>query len=306
MLNSESLSAFLELSDPEIKQGQELLIKFRENPPSQISIQKDFNLILFIKFAFYFPELDKFFNEPELDPVFEVIWQKCSNSEKGHLYETQRAISCFNLVKSIYLFWRYEQLNPEEGKIIQGEIVGLDFLKASAQQGCFKAINMFCHMAITQTSATLNLPDALIFAKKAAQYHWTPGYLLLAKVYINLMIKEQNQGNPYLSEALQALFMAEKLAPYSEAELHNYPQVTDLKVIFGSNAYSSYRPRAEENLFESARGILLNFIKMDSRLKIALLDGACQLAQSEFATLNKKFNFSSEEEVKTSSFSPKR
>jgi len=174
------------------------------------------DLSVIVKIALNIPEIDKFCKD-NLELHWETIWENCGSNNVKCLPQTK--LYNFDLLKGIYLFWEYDHYN----KIGAPATIGLEYLKMSAELGCFQALKVYCKKLLEENFNPENATDSLRLAKKAADLHLTPGYILLAKVCLLMANKTSDHYNSknYYAQALAAVCMAEKLGFNADNEINN-------------------------------------------------------------------------------------
>ncbi|MDX1838806.1 hypothetical protein DIZ81_13795 [Legionella taurinensis] len=183
-----------------------------------LTLIKAISLSLLIKLAMEDNHVNALCRHPVLEPHWNERWRlsgrnphemAIKNNQPVHEYLPQPTIPTFQLLQGIFLYSQY-RTNSDAAML---------HLYEAAEAGYFPALSVLTNHCLTQ-------PDlhhkALNYAALAANYYWTPGYLLLAVTELKL---EQ------YDKALLHLIIAEKLLPYSDTMINNAYQGQSLAVI---------------------------------------------------------------------------
>jgi hypothetical protein len=141
-----NLESFLQLSTKEQMIADKINFFLQQKQKFEnelIAILKKEDLVCIIKIALHFSAIDTFCKQDFLRPYWEDIWSRCAANASNISYSPQRCFSCFDLVKSIYLYWEYLDQNKNIEESAQKKL-GLDFLSLAAKTGCFAALRTFC------------------------------------------------------------------------------------------------------------------------------------------------------------------
>ena len=240
------LADFLKLSQSCIMKNRLFISLFEEYEngenglkPVLIAQIKKTDPVFLIRYALINRMFDDFCKEAGLVGHWQMIWMLCGINrcldpilpkeltKDGYLLS--HLMSCFDLIKGEFLYWQYKiestGENPDDAQ---------DYLMLSAELSCFKSMEIFCFkkLQLIQKSFSRSEADFLLdIARKCAENHWTPGYLLLANVSIQLasIMKKKDVGfftqasmiqDLYVT-ALGALHFAETLAVFSKSQIHN-------------------------------------------------------------------------------------
>ncbi|KTD47358.1 Ankyrin repeat protein [Legionella rubrilucens] len=191
------------------------------NEPQQnrlLTLIKAISLATLIKLAIEDNSVDTLCRHPALERHWNERWRlsgrnpremAIKNYQPVHEYLPQPTIPTFQLLQGIFLYSQYKTTSD----------AAMLHLYQAAEVGYFPALNVLTNYCLTQTDLH---HKALVYAALAADYYWTPGYLLLAVTELKL---EQ------YDKALFHLIIAEKLLPYSDAMINNAYQGQSLAVI---------------------------------------------------------------------------
>ena len=203
----------------------------------------DFVLQLTTKDSF----VDAICRQPRFDPHWQNVWRamglnpsEFSVENKDSLHENLplTTVSCLDLLKGDYVYRKYrslideaEEMTPETYKMAKA------YLEESAGYGCYFALNALCTNGLKQlkdmdVSADRQLvaQKILMYAQKAAELHFTPGYLLLSNVLQELHLYSADiypdapksmQKKSFFVDAAVALSMAQKLEEHSSPMINN-------------------------------------------------------------------------------------
>ena len=178
------------------------------------------DLELIVRASLTSPALNTLLNDPLLNKFWNEVWRKCSRkSQKQEKdlevveYVPQSTQSSFELVKSLFIYGKYQLLVAEKFS----SLYAVDYLNLASELGYFAALNAQIRFYLTQKDI-----KALACAEKAAKLYWTPGYLLLAVVHLESKNYER---------ALFNLMMAECLRAYSKDMMINAYQCQDFDEI---------------------------------------------------------------------------
>lgn len=289
------LAKFLQLSEDEKIQNQTIKV-LQKIPNRQIfynSITR-YPTELILKMAIIDPEINQICNSPELTHYWKEFWRQSGtnptelaelNGEPVKEYSSMYTTCCFELLKGLYLYNAYQNLL--EKKPITQQVINKaeEYLHASAQYGCFFAINALCIHGLTQLKSSF---DPLIatkiinYANLASKLYLSPGYLLLSNVYQEL-IPYQNkplfERSNLRFNAFQAVVVAKKLEKISAPMINNAYQGKTLSE--ASNGKISSFAQAELRL---QKFLQLNYSELELVYKHAN-DEAAQIKTAFFVHL---------------------
>ncbi len=237
---SMKLAKFLELNTQEkVQQVKILTLQKRFGSDFCNKLIKNLDQALVFRLAIVDTEIDKVCKSPELEAYWQDIWRLCGinpketaalNHKPVHEYHPMTTVpSCFDLLKGLYLYEMFRKTFKDMDIEHTEEFYkdAEEYLVTSGLYGCFFALNALCKggLDLLEHKFDDKIAEKIIFyAKIAANYHLSAGYLLLSNVYQELL-KYQNQSNlvglnlPLLS--FQAMSVAKKLEPYSAPMLNN-------------------------------------------------------------------------------------
>lgn len=228
------------LSEEEGKIEKELLQLIsglsNEDKPEVLNMLKSTDEGILLKLAVINPEIDEMCKVAELGSYWEALWYRCGVNPEGefsvleppHAYLPMPTLSCFELLKGLYIY----QLYRNSAANSESDLNELAFLILSANLGCFFALNALCREGIKKINKEFD-PDLakqiIVIAEFAAKLYWTPGYILLATVYQELSAQPQlfsatnfkDTEQMLFRQALQALYIAQKLENYSRPMINN-------------------------------------------------------------------------------------
>ncbi|QLZ69073.1 hypothetical protein FOLKNPGA_01855 [Legionella sp. PC1000] len=234
------LAKFLELNTQErVQQIKILSIQKRFGSDFSNEIIKNLDQALVFRLAMINSEIDKACKSSELEAYWQDIWRLCGinpkeaaglNHEPVHEYQPMITIpSCFDLLKGLYLYeifrgtFKDKDIEHSEEFYKDAE----EYLLASGLYGCFFALNALCKGGLDLLEHKFDEKIAekiMLYAKIAANYHLSAGYLLLSNVYQELL-KYQNQTNlvglDLRLQSFQAMSVAKRLEQYSVPMLNN-------------------------------------------------------------------------------------
>jgi hypothetical protein len=191
-----------------------------------------------IKIALIDSRVDEVCKLPQFAEYWADIWRLCGLNPQEYAKKNNKplhenlpiptASSCFDLVKSYFLYEAYRKLiEKSDFSPMQKLALVEGYLIPSAELGCYFAINELCNLGVNvlkeQFSETI-VTKLLHYAKLAAKIHLAPGYLLLANVYQELT---QFQEQPILRtlnlriEAFKAINVAKRLEELSAPMINN-------------------------------------------------------------------------------------
>ncbi|MCW8385604.1 DUF5630 domain-containing protein [Fluoribacter dumoffii] len=240
-INSEEnmkLAQFLELNTQEEHQQIKILsLKKNIDPDSFNRTIKNFDQELLLKLAIANPEIDKICKSQELESHWEDLWRLCGlnpkeyaqgNGKPVHEYQPMCTTpSCFDLLKGLYLYETYRKVlkNKEDKSEFYKDAE--EYLATSGLYGCYFSLNALCMGGFELLSQEFNEEIAkkiIFYAQIAAQYYLSPGYLLLANCYQELL-KYQDQSNltglNLRLLSFKAMSVAQRLESYSGPMLNN-------------------------------------------------------------------------------------
>ncbi|QRN03447.1 hypothetical protein GH742_05960 [Legionella sp. MW5194] len=208
------------ISELEIHTSEDKLIyTLNESQQHRLpTLIKAISLAVLIRLAMEDNHVNALCRHPVLEPHWNERWRlsgrnphemAIKNNQPVHEYLPQPTIPTFQLLQGIFLYSQY-RTNSDAAML---------YLYQAAEAGYFPALNVLTNYCLTQTDLH---PEALHYAALAADYYWTPGYLLLAVTELKL---EQ------YDKALLHLIVAEKLLPYSDAMINNAYQGQSLAAI---------------------------------------------------------------------------
>ncbi len=133
----------------------------------------------------------------------------------------------FNLLKGLFIYEEYRRLINSETMSEQLINEAEKYLFLSTAQGCFFAMNALCSNGFKLLSSKFDeelVQGILLCAHRAAELHWTPGYLLLANVYKELVKYKDElilERFDLPLNAYHALSVAQSLEELSSSMLNN-------------------------------------------------------------------------------------
>lgn len=276
------LTEFLKLSFKEENLAKELLLYKSANSVELYRFIVKIDLILLIKLALIYPEIDIACKSSMLSSHWDIIWKasgkKMTAKEKKPIeFAPMSNISSFDLLKGLLLHQTYRTM--VDSKEISPTLFAdaKEFLELSAKQGCFFALNALCQEGLKLLAAKpdFNLARAIIgHAKKAAELYGTAGYFLLANVYqeVSKYTKEltgttDNLPQEFLfKEALVALNVAQQLEEQSADKMTNAYLGKTLQEVSDNQFVSWYQFKIR---LEKLSGGLLNTKTQLSAIKQA-------------------------------------
>lgn len=167
------------------------------------------DLATLIKYTELSETIKNFCDTPAQDPIWISHLTDFSCGE--FLPRVHKPLIPSQLIKGMYFYgMAIEHRTTTEQRFSADE---LEFLEKSAENHCFYAYNSLSTWAYEQYKSN---PDSnalllLKYVKLASDFHWTPGYLLLYKTYLNLALLSENNQFIY-QYAFEALLMAKKLS----------------------------------------------------------------------------------------------
>lgn len=248
---------------------------------------------IILKLAIINPQIDRICQAPVFDSYWKKLWQQCgtnpdlSTSEPVHQYAPIPTLSCLQQLKGLYLYQLYLELTKKGETLSADECQNAnEYLALSAHYGCFFALNALCDQGLkyhAQHPSDKLATEILGYAQQAATLHWTPGYILLSSVcqelaaHITDTETETGIQCAYLNQALQALSLAQKLEPYSQAMTKNAYQGKTLFEASDGNVSSWFQ--AKIRLINFSKGIL-TISSMHQADKLA--ENACKMTMKQF------------------------
>ncbi|MDR3501769.1 MAG: DUF5630 domain-containing protein [Legionella sp.] len=252
---------FYQLTKPDQLSKEELYLTWKkskdENRPGLIeTLIQAYDTELLFKFALTDPEFNEVCKSPNLEPHWVNLWRLCGTNPREEAEENHKPIqeyspmftvsSCFELLKGYYLYQTYTSLIDDEGDLSAAQFEDAKtLLLASADCGCFFAMNVLCREGLIALKETFNEDIALLvlhYATQAAELYLAPGHLLLGSVYQELIRYQDNaQWAPYrLAQlAFQSYTIAKHLEPISGPMLNNAYQGKTLKEA-SNGAFSTF------------------------------------------------------------------
>ena len=232
------LSDFLHISQSTIQENESLIIlldRFEYDYTAEVESEviaqiKKTPALFWVKLTIVNSVIDGLCKSTALDSHWKMILEtiKSNGSLLQRPYQSEPSIHCLELIKGMILYNQYKierVVNPTDAT---------DYLLKSAELGCFLAINILCNNTLGQTNPGLDLNEVdklLSLCQKAATLHWTPGYLLLSNVCLELVsiVDEKFKGTfvsfsyreTYLTQALTALYFAEYFESFSGSSINN-------------------------------------------------------------------------------------
>ncbi|KTC85913.1 DUF5630 domain-containing protein [Legionella drozanskii] len=182
------------------------------------------DVALLIKLSIQNPAVNTLCNHPSLNDFWNEKWRKCgrnpseraqTNHNPIHEYLPQPTITTFELIKGLFVYSQYIELSKTN---LKNQKSSEQYLKLAAELNYFPALNALCARALKKNEPL----KAIIYAQIAAQYYWTPGFLLLTSVYYSFKL---------YPNALQSLMICEKLRPFSDVMINNAYQGKTLEQI---------------------------------------------------------------------------
>jgi hypothetical protein len=182
------------------------------------------DLALLIKLSIQNPTVNTLCNHPSLNDFWNEKWRTCGrnpreqaqiNHDPIHEYLPQPTINTFEFIKGLFVYSQYILLSRSS---LKNQESSEQYLRLAAELNYFPALNALCARALKKNETV----KAILYAQVAAQYYWTPGYLLLTSIYYSLKL---------YPEALQTLMISEKLLPFSNEMVNNAYQGKTLERI---------------------------------------------------------------------------
>lgn len=239
------LAEFLFLNQDE-KTHQKTILKFiLENTDiseDTVKFITEMDEGILLKLAIIDNEIDQFLQAHDFQVFWDGLWRQCGASLSELILDTNAVqeyvplvtISSLELLKGFYIYQAYLGLIKNETMTPELFSTVLDYLKLSANLGCFFALNVLCieGLALLKTNPNAALANEILaYAKSAADLYWTPGYLLLANVYQELSLysslmfpkgqDEQVNKKYFFQQASIALTMAQLLEDHSQPMINN-------------------------------------------------------------------------------------
>lgn len=304
------LAKFLELNDREKNQQIKILtLKKNLNAGFFNRVIKNLDHDLLFKLAMMNPEIDTICKSPELKSHWEDLWRLCGVNPKDsaeqngmpvHEYQPMCTVpSCFDLLKGLYLYEIYRQTFKDKERTDEFYRDAEEYLAASGLYGCFFALNALCQGGLDLLKDEFNeeiARKAILYAQVAAKYYLSPGYLLLANTYQELL-KYQNQpslvGLNLRLLSFQAISVAKRLESYSNSMLNNAYQGKTL-----SEASNGQITSFSQALLRSQKYLQLSPLELEI---------ATNEAKNEAALIQKTYDheIKSDAEAEISSETPK-
>ncbi|MFA6302123.1 MAG: DUF5630 domain-containing protein [Legionella sp.] len=216
------LPIYLKLSEDE--QAKLKTIKSLNDLPNRTIIYNGFiryDSQLLLKLAIIDPDINKIGSDAQFSDFWIAQWTKIM----GRDYESIPTVTCFDLLKSFYLYNEFQRILQKKiltpALVIQAE----DALTIAAYYGYFPALNSLCihGLGILRDEFDPLVADKVVlFAKKAATLYGSPGYLLLSNVYQELypyQLKNVYPGADLRIKAFDAAVIAQKLEDISSPML---------------------------------------------------------------------------------------
>lgn len=285
-------SEFLTLSSKEENIREAIIKSGFRNIETIKNIDDD--LVSIIKLSLQDPEVDLLCKQADLMPHWATIWSECGS--EGHLFQPQRIMDCFDLIKSIYLYWIYLQEKDSP--------CSFPFLEQAAKQGCFDAMKTLVFILL-EDGKKENYSKAIMIANQAAEQHLTPGYILLAKVY--LTINQQQKNAIYLYDALESVYLAEKCYGSSAAEINNaYPKGNLIQSLGFESLIKRYQRTLQgasfskdtiTDIFTEVRITTLENSPIEKSAQVFILSKANRAASLKFDILKEKHYLINQQEL---------
>lgn len=217
-LESTSANAFkgwLALSSVELSKLGSIndLIKLNQTVEAQMTLAS-LDLTTLIKYTELSTAVKNFCSKNEQS----FIWRKHLQdmSQESYSIKEYSPLAVSEQVKGIYYYWQAAEIRSTEKKRFGGN--ELIFLMKSAENHCFYAYNSLSTWAYEKYKKGTS--DYSLFAveiaKAASEFHWTPGYLLLYKTYLNLAILNDSSSILY-QHALEILLVAKKISEHADS-----------------------------------------------------------------------------------------
>lgn len=234
---------FLKLTQEEQVKKEQIyrywnLNKDPANPSLLHNILTKYDTDLLLKLAISDPQFDLLCKLPVFEAHWVELWRQCginpreearTNHQPVQEYVPMATVpSCFDLLKGYYLYTIYRNLVDDEQKLTKEQRKDAqELLQASADCGCFFAINALCKNGLLSLRHQFSMDILLIilqYAQKAANFYLSPGYLLLGTVYQEL-ISYQNKiafnSYKFAEMAFEAYEVAKKLESLSQPMFTN-------------------------------------------------------------------------------------
>jgi hypothetical protein len=218
-----------------------------------------------------------------------------SNGDVLHENLPLITVPVLDLLKGDLIYQKYRLLADGGEMKVENYLQAKAYLEEAADYGCYFALNALCTNGLQQLK---QMPSAaerqelaekiLIYANKAADLHWTPGYLLLANVLqeLSLYYMDNYPNAPdsmgkkvFFTGAACALHVAQKLEEHSYCSINNAYQGKTIGQAT-NGIYSSWF-NAKMRLQRMSGGLL----------KIQDLDDASRKAATIVRDLDKKYDF---------------
>jgi hypothetical protein len=276
------------------------LINTQTVPDIVTKADVDFLLQLVIKDK----EVDAVCKQSQFDEHWRNVWRQQGlnpsellgfNKDPVHENLPLITVSCLDLLKGDLIYQKYRSLFENNDMKTENYLLAKSYLEEAAGYGSYFALNALCTNGLKQIKKTTSPAECRemagkihMYAQRAADLHWTPGYLLLANVLQELSLYSKDIypdaiGNMakkvFFMNAVLALNVAQKLEAYSYASINNaYQGKTIWEATHG--AYSTWF-QAKMRL-EKMSGTLL---------KLTDLESASQHAKLIVNEIDKKYKF---------------
>jgi hypothetical protein len=244
----QKLSEFLKLSDAELAlQGKIMNAAVKHGSPESFSkldiVDQELEELIYtadlsqiVKLTLVNPAINKLCSGPCFTKLWTEVWHQWGKACGNQDFVSVPTISDYDQVKGFYIYQAYLKGLKEEEPSLEFIKTAEEYLTRSSDHGCYFAMNALCTHGLTflkslaQPEEIREAGDKVMkYAEKAADLHWTPGYMLLSNVFqeLSLYVKALYPGDPIVSKeqhylrALNALWVAQKLEPYSKDMVSN-------------------------------------------------------------------------------------
>lgn len=226
------------------------LIKLQQNDTLQFyKTITEYELDALMKLTEKYPEIADLCQSPDFNQHWENVIrhsgknppsQASINGLPVHQYLPQWSILPFAFVKGLHAYNKYLLLT-KTGKRGAAE----NALALAIKYGNFNGMNAFCKKSLLQLQNHFDLAllyKVIAVAERAAKLHCTPGFLLLANIYLQVsaltsLIDEKVQSKlekEYLLLSFQSIIIAENIQPISQEMVNNAFQGKSIQEAVGN------------------------------------------------------------------------
>lgn len=210
---------------------------------------KQHPLFTIIKLAENDPSITALCQSPSLDDYWQNCWTQIEDEASGYRMQAQSLISAFDLVRG-YHFYLLAIDAYAAGYDAQDPLI-IDYLLKAQEYYSFHAsyqLNGYWISALKETvtyEPQLDFSNLLALLQSIAAVHLTPGYILLATTCFELahyyehfaeLADKKILCKQYYSSALEYLWAAEKLEPYSQASIANAYDGRSINEFYGAES----------------------------------------------------------------------